>query len=489
MAADPTSDPPAEDNAFVALLLLIARRAPQPWFYQIHARETGANPKALAELAEWLYLEGLVQKAPGSRETGPGLTVTPFGEQVAADPALLDRLRRGEPLRERDVGATVRQSLLRDTYPTVTRLIIGMNVVAFLYGAHLASQRNILNVYLGGMSPDRRFNELLFELGAATTLAVLNGQWWRLIASTFLHSGMLHLGMNMFALNSLGKFVEQTWGGWRMAVIYALAAWAGSCCAVGYGPGGVGASGAVCGVMGAEGVWVALYGRYLPRGFTSRLRSQFFVNVVFLVFISLMPGISWQGHLGGAVGGAVAALLLHVHRFGWAPLRWPALLAVPLVVWGCFAWMTTAASATKEGRAALREGFAERQALPASRVAERLMTLSETNVQALLDQRPARRDPKLVEAVLTAMGKAKEEVGERLAAVERANPGKSLEDVKRNTVEMLRACSELCDTVTEYLNKGEATKRADERAVADGYKKVNQLYNDLLNKLDAAKDK
>jgi hypothetical protein len=61
MASDPT---PAEDNALVALLLLLARRAPEPWFFQAHARETGANPRALADLAEWLYLEGLVRKAP-----------------------------------------------------------------------------------------------------------------------------------------------------------------------------------------------------------------------------------------------------------------------------------------------------------------------------------------------------------------------------------------------------------------------------------------
>jgi membrane associated rhomboid family serine protease len=488
MASEPTA---AEDNAFVALLLLIARRAPQPWFYLVHARETGANPKGLAELAEWLYLEGLVQKAPGSRETGPGLTVTPFGEQVAADPALLDRLRRGEPLRERDVGATVRQSLLSDVQPAVTRFLIAANLLVFAYGAYRASQMNLMNAYLGGFVTNARdagrLQALLESLGASLTSLVLTGQWWRLITTTFLHGGLLHIAMNMMALNSLGKFVEQTWGGWRMAVIYAVGAWAGSCFAASY-PSSiptVGASGAICGVMAAEGVWVALYGRYLPRGFTRRLRSQFFVNVVFLVFISLMPGISWQGHLGGAVGGAVAALLLHIHRFGPTLLRWPALLAVPLVVWGCFAWMTNTASATKQGRAALREGFDDRQGKPARAIAKEVMRVYATSVDPLVEQNARRRDAKEVEAALEAITKVRGDALRSLDSLAKAGN----HEAKQATVEMLEESVELCDAATEYLNKGERGKTSEERDLRRRFDKLDDLEHELKKKLDAPRDK
>lgn len=474
MADDPT---PAEDNAIVTLLLLIARRAPQPWFYQVHARETGSNPRALAEVAEWLYLEGLVQKAPGSRETGPGLTVTPFGEQVAADPGLLDRLRKGEPLRDRDVGATVRQGLLRDSYPTATRVLIGLNVLAFAYGAYRASQLNIFNAYIGGFPSNQReavrYLALLRDLGASFPALVLAGEWWRLITSTFLHGGALHILMNMFALNSLGRFVEQTWGWWRLVLIYAVGAWAGSCLAASQATAAptVGASGAICGLMGAEGVWVALYGRYLPRGFTRRLRSQFLVNVVFLVFISLMPGISWQGHLGGAVGGAAAALLLHVHRFGPSLLRWPALAALPLVVWGCYSWMMTKASATKEGRAAIQEHFDETVGKQARAAAREVMRVCGEQVQPLMERNARRRDPKEVEAALDALAAARAEARRLLEALPRGG-GQQAREV---TAQLLGESVTLCDAATEYLKKGADARRSDENELRARFGRLDDL--------------
>lgn len=476
------------DNPLVTVLMLIGREAPQPWYYRKQGKETGLDSSDLDAVLELLWLEGLVRReGTGSSETGPGVSLTPFGEQVAADPVLLAKLRQGEALKQGDPGAIARQGLLREARPTVTRVIIALNVLVFLYGAYLASGRNVLEIYLSGFSKERgaqeRYFLLLLEMGASLTPLILTGEWWRLITSTFLHRGVLHIGMNMFAMNNLGKFAEQTWGSWRLAIIYCLAGWAGSCCAAAYGPGGVGASGAICGVMGAEGVWVALYGRHLPRTFTRQLRTQFFTNVVFLTFISLMPGISWQGHLGGAVGGALAGLLLHLHRFGRSPLRWVALAAIVPIVWGCYAWMLSAAANSKEGRAIVQESYAEKYGQPARKQARKVMSLLQRKFNPLYEQHPTRRDPKEVDTTIQAIAEEKQELEDLLQKLQTSRPVDRLKVVKESATELLQEAVSLCDSVTEYLKKGEEVKRADEQRIEQRFEKVDDLEHQLGQKL------
>jgi hypothetical protein len=93
----------------------------------------------------------------------------------------------------------------------------------------------------------------------------------------------------------------------------------------------VGASGAICGVLGAEGAWVLLYGRYLPREMARRGRSQLITTLVLMVIISILPGVSGWAHAGGALAGAAAAVLLHFQRFGPRWFRVPGVLLLALI--------------------------------------------------------------------------------------------------------------------------------------------------------------
>jgi membrane associated rhomboid family serine protease len=64
------------------------------------------------------------------------------------------------------------------------------------------------------------------------------------------------------------------------------------------------------------------------------------LNIVLLVAVNFFPNVSWQAHLGGAIGGLLAALLFQVQRFNpYAPLRWLALVGVALVPISFFAAM------------------------------------------------------------------------------------------------------------------------------------------------------
>src|SRR2546421_3215834 len=124
--------------------------------------------------------------------------------------------------------------------PVLTNVIIAVNVVVWLLGV-LAGPRAILSG-----SP----------LAPAYGLfgpAVAAGQWWRIVTAGFLHSGILHIGLNMAVLYMLGPSVEQALGRLRFASLYTARLTASSLGALLLSPASltVGASGAIFALMGA----------------------------------------------------------------------------------------------------------------------------------------------------------------------------------------------------------------------------------------------
>jgi membrane associated rhomboid family serine protease len=151
---------------------------------------------------------------------------------------------------------------------------------------------------------------------------IAQGQWWRLLTSTLLHSGILHLLFNMYALYWLGPQLERTLGYFRFAALYVLAALGGSVASYWFSDlntVSVGASGAIFGLITAT----IVIGRQMQSD-VSQLVLLLGLNVV-IGF--LQPGIDWRAHFGGAVVGAVTAYLYtmgtrlnrdQIHRIGLA---------------------------------------------------------------------------------------------------------------------------------------------------------------------------
>jgi len=134
-------------------------------------------------------------------------------------------------------------------------------------------------------------------------IGVAQGEWWRLVSAAFLHYGPLHLGMNMLVLWIIGPPLEEYFGHGRYALVYLVSGLAGSAGALVWSPNAltVGASGAIWGIMGAalvleaRKIWV--------------FGGQAMGLVVFNLAITfLIPGISIGGHVGGLIGGGLAAL-------------------------------------------------------------------------------------------------------------------------------------------------------------------------------------
>lgn len=184
------------------------------------------------------------------------------------------------------LGTTVR----RDWQPVVTYSLIAVNVIVFAFSAkQTGSIENNMASY-----EVARF--------ALSEPATANGWWWTAVTSGFLHFGPIHLLVNMFTLYVFGRNVEQALGRARFGAIYGIALLGGSAAVLWFGLENtitVGASGAIFGLIGAE---LVLFLR-LKLNPTSLLMI-IGVNVVASFTIS---GISWLGHLGGFVIGALVA--------------------------------------------------------------------------------------------------------------------------------------------------------------------------------------
>ncbi|WP_239456337.1 rhomboid family intramembrane serine protease [Nocardioides solisilvae] len=132
-----------------------------------------------------------------------------------------------------------------------------------------------------------------------------DGAWWMVVSHGFVHVDPFHLLLNCLGLWVLGPAVEAAFGRLRFLAVYLVATLAAGATIYWLAdPAGstLGASGGVFGLMGALAVLTLKVGGDL-RGVATLLA----VNVVFTL---TFPGISWQGHLGGLVGGALAAALL-----------------------------------------------------------------------------------------------------------------------------------------------------------------------------------
>jgi membrane associated rhomboid family serine protease len=194
----------------------------------------------------------------------------------------------------------------------VTKVLIGINVALFLVELVLGAVG-----FMGGGN-----TQVLVDLGALVPAYVaVKDEYWRLFTAMFLHGGLLHIAFNMYALYLGGSFLEALAGKGKYLAIYLVAGVAGNVAVyLLASPFSVtiGASTAIFGVFGALFVY-SIHNRDSAAG--RALRSMGTVILINLAITFLIPGISWQGHIGGLVGGILAVEALT--WFGRRDLRAP----------------------------------------------------------------------------------------------------------------------------------------------------------------------
>jgi membrane associated rhomboid family serine protease len=156
---------------------------------------------------------------------------------------------------------------------------------------------------------------------------VADGAWWQLVTSGFTHVTITHIGFNMLALWMIGPQLELVLGRVRFLALYLISLLAGSTVvlwAAGEYQLTLGASGAIYGLFGALII--------VARRVGGDMRALWGLIIVNVLITFAVPNISWQGHLGGFVGGVLATGILvyapRQHRAAYQAAGLTALTAV-----------------------------------------------------------------------------------------------------------------------------------------------------------------
>jgi membrane associated rhomboid family serine protease len=203
----------------------------------------------------------------------------------------------------------------------VTYTLIAINVAVFVW---LAAQDT------GALGQSNRATQGQFDLALREDL--VEGEWYRLVTSGFLHFGLIHIAFNMLLLFQLGLILERSIGRVRFGLLYFAALLAGSAGALLLQPNSLvgGASGAVFGLMAAA--FVGLRNRGI-NPFSTGIGAVLLLNLM-LTFV--VPGIAIGGHIGGIVGGALAGWVIMAPRYrqipAWATYAAPIAIMVLAVI-------------------------------------------------------------------------------------------------------------------------------------------------------------
>ena len=184
------------------------------------------------------------------------------------------------------------EQIFRGPLNWMNLLMIGINIVVFV----------IMEIL--GSTEDTGF---MLQWGAACRPLILDGEWYRLFTSMFLHFGIYHLVNNMAVLLFMGDMVEKAVGHWKYLMIY-----------LGSGMDiqsqsnivSVGASGAIYGIIG--GVFVLMIKN------KKQVREIVIRRLVFVIAVTIYYGsqaaqIDNAAHVGGLIGGIVLTVLFTLH--------------------------------------------------------------------------------------------------------------------------------------------------------------------------------
>jgi membrane associated rhomboid family serine protease len=198
---------------------------------------------------------------------------------------------------------------------TVTITLIAINIAVALIGALVDGPRSLFNgrIFTGvgvmqalggvhGVGTTLMPNGQLLlghAPGGIYSPGLDDGGWYRLITAMFIHYGVIHLAMNMWALWVLGRQLEAALGRTRFLALYLLAGIGGNVAAYLFSPQGfsAGASTALFGLFAAYAIVVRRLGGSLA-GILPVLAINLYITFA-------IPGISMAGHLGGLVTGAL----------------------------------------------------------------------------------------------------------------------------------------------------------------------------------------
>jgi rhomboid protease GluP len=186
--------------------------------------------------------------------------------------------------------------------------------------------------------------ESVFLWGAKINEAIYEGEWYRLITATLLHAQTpIHIFFNGYALYMIGMDLEAFAGRWRFAAIYVISGLAGSVASLAFSRySGVGASGAIFGLIGALAVYYGLHRRLF-----GKMGQMQFWNIIAVIGLNVGLGFSNifpidnAAHIGGLIAGAAVGFVL-CPRYALGEWRLPNVRDIVNTNRSSLVWVATA---------------------------------------------------------------------------------------------------------------------------------------------------
>jgi rhomboid protease GluP len=211
------------------------------------------------------------------------------------------------------------RKIFQNGKPFLTYIFLGLQIFMFI----------LLEMFGGSTN-----TETLIRFGAKFNPLIYEGEWWRFIAPIVLHIGFLHLLMNSIALFYIGPAVERAYGSLRFLIIYLVAGVSGTIVSFAFSPFlSAGASGAIFGCFGAL-LYIGVQNRKV---FFRTMGSNLLVVIgINLAIGFVIPNIDNAGHIGGLVGGFLAALIVQLPNRKQVLLRLIGITATIILLVGLY---------------------------------------------------------------------------------------------------------------------------------------------------------
>jgi len=193
----------------------------------------------------------------------------------------------------------------------VTYGIIAINVVVFILmaidGAEIFRITNV---------------DVHTKWGSNVTALTFTGDWWRLITSTFIHFGIIHLAMNMYALYTAGVYLEPMLGKTKYIAAYLCTGIIAGIVSLWWHKEGVNGAGASGAIFGLYGVFLALlFTNLIPKQVRSALLQSIGIFVVFNIVYGMRSGIDNAAHIGGLLSGMLIGFIFYLELSGKINIR------------------------------------------------------------------------------------------------------------------------------------------------------------------------
>jgi rhomboid protease GluP len=163
-------------------------------------------------------------------------------------------------------------------------------------------------VYIGQLITNYFYQvDVPLTLFALNSALIFQGQFWRLVTVVLVHGSILHIGLNMLALFTLGRSLERFYGPWRLLIIYLLGALGGSLFHFYFS--NQLAGGAATGVFALAAAQLVLFwrNRFLWGQENRRILLNFIGILGLNLVINLFPGLGGLSMLGGFLAGLAFA--------------------------------------------------------------------------------------------------------------------------------------------------------------------------------------